>query len=411
MKLLFTPTAKTVNDYKGTLDIYPRHWPSGEITWITRKWPRKPRDTSGNFKKTHSASKLTLEAYRATPSSVRKSLQNQMSRLSEAPLDWFRSLNQSYAYYYQELPNINDVQIQAWNPATKQFTVRVFHSPGRKTIAYYMLWLPDTLPTRTIVKNTRNGTRRCHQLYRSVPPNELNPIDETELYDDYEIDDNSLVQFAIETTFRHDGAAEIVLQPDDTTSNDSCMLLVDPTWVPYPLDRLYCSGNPPPLFRFCAQFDLSSIPAGATINSAIATFTTYPYSGQHHFWIAAYRLTSAFKKEFLCWNNRDSGTPWNTPGGDFAEEIDRCEGGATDPAIFDMTNTVRGWLNGDYPNYGIITEPYSNYTFHFWCSARCADPASHPKLVVNYESPKFKAKAPPSFFPLIFNHSANLPNL
>jgi uncharacterized repeat protein (TIGR01451 family) len=129
-----------------------------------------------------------------------------------------------------------------------------------------------------------------------------------------------------------------VLQGFPTTNFGS---VVD-MWVGYD----HCIGGE--ISRSLAQFDLSGIPSGATVNQA----RLYLYLmnscdiGERTHTATVYRVNSSWSSSSVTWNTK--------PG--YAEAY----GSASIPSAtwgwysFDATNLVRGWVNGSFSDYGLM---------------------------------------------------------
>jgi hypothetical protein len=139
------------------------------------------------------------------------------------------------------------------------------------------------------------------------------------------------------------------------------------------------TGSPPPA-RLYIQFDLSSIPDGATVESAQVRLYYYQYYGVENtaLDLSLYRVTSDWDEHVISWNIQPSisgsATSVTTVG----------NSGSYGWQSFDATSLIQGWENGSYPNYGftirLATEDKNNAkTFY------SGDNASlQPKLVVTY---------------------------
>ena len=113
-------------------------------------------------------------------------------------------------------------------------------------------------------------------------------------------------------------------------------------WVGY--DHCYRAK----ITRSLVKFDLSGIPAGTSISQA----TLYLHligscdSGERRHEVTVYRAKANWSESSVNWNNK--------PG--YAEAY----GSASIPSrtwgwySFDVSNLVRGWVNGSFPNYGLI---------------------------------------------------------
>lgn len=148
--------------------------------------------------------------------------------------------------------------------------------------------------------------------------------------------------------------------------------------------------------RPLAQFDLSSIPANATVNSASMQF--YVTATNANLTANVYRLTNSWTETGATWNRRDGTNYWTTLGGDYdsgtliGSFVPNMAGyhGITGGNLISL---VQNWINGTTPNYGVILNgtATSNQTAGF--SSREA--ANDPQLTVNYTylGPKTKTIA------------------
>jgi hypothetical protein len=134
--------------------------------------------------------------------------------------------------------------------------------------------------------------------------------------------------------------------------------------------------------RGLVMFDLSSIPSNATITSA----TLYLYergnkTGQTTY---IYRVTSNWNENTVTWQS------WLSSGGDFDStnsyftylpDQNNCL------LTMDITNLVTLWINGTYPNYGLML--YSTGPNHIisYSSKENGTASERPKLNVTYTVP------------------------
>jgi hypothetical protein len=104
--------------------------------------------------------------------------------------------------------------------------------------------------------------------------------------------------------------------------------------------------------RGLVSFDLSGIPASATISDAkfhlrLVNSCYYPGHSQDRT-VTAYRADADWAESSVTWNNR--------PG--YAEAYGSASVGVTEPDLgwysFDVTDLVRGWVNGGFSNYGLM---------------------------------------------------------
>ena len=134
--------------------------------------------------------------------------------------------------------------------------------------------------------------------------------------------------------------------------------------------------------RSLVKFDVSAIPPGTSINSA--TLNVY-YAGHWDFpsvsrTITAYRPGSDWSEMAVTWNNAPAPS---TAYGSVAVVSDSNWRYVS----IDVTNLVRGWLNGSIANYGIMLRgPEGSGSDSSWRSftTREAGLSYTPKLVVTY---------------------------
>jgi hypothetical protein len=93
----------------------------------------------------------------------------------------------------------------------------------------------------------------------------------------------------------------------------------------------------------------------------------------------------------VTWNQARAGAPWNAPGGDFSGDVELTYQIASpltangNQRRLDLTELVRGWLAGTYPNYGLLTRisPLPSTTTWIRCrSSRHATANQRPLLWV-----------------------------
>ncbi len=143
-----------------------------------------------------------------------------------------------------------------------------------------------------------------------------------------------------------------------------------------------------PQSRPILRFDLSSIPAGAVIDGATlnlyqsagvgATFTGY-----------AVQVTSSWNEAQATWNNRMTGTPWGTAGGDInihvigQVSLDNTAGWRS----WNVTQLVDLWYRGRLPNNGLMLAAIStgaNADKTFFSSDYAVDSTRRPRLDLSY---------------------------
>ena len=106
--------------------------------------------------------------------------------------------------------------------------------------------------------------------------------------------------------------------------------------------------------RALFQFDLSGLPAGATLSSASLTIqSNNTHSGD---FADVKRMTTAWT-EIANWNTTDGSTAWGTAGGDFDSTVLGTLIPDSSQQQADITSLVQSWVNGTLPNYGVILDP------------------------------------------------------
>jgi hypothetical protein len=154
--------------------------------------------------------------------------------------------------------------------------------------------------------------------------------------------------------------------------------------------RSRITGPNPRNWRVLVRFNLSSLPSNGRVDSAILELyvATAPASSRTY---GAHRLTSNWTELEVTWNSNATGSSWNTVGGDF---VDTAANLTDVPAVEDIwvswniTEVVRGWHNGTYPNYGVlIKDNAENSTTSYetiFASREDLTPELHPRLIVNF---------------------------
>jgi hypothetical protein len=185
----------------------------------------------------------------------------------------------------------------------------------------------------------------------------------------------------------------LTLQPNASTGKDAYIWSLDPngtnsTTEDLALTAWTWSGNPGTI-RSLLQFDLSSIPAGATIQTASMYLYWNPTSGnagQSHLsgsnaaWLQ--RITSSWNDQTVTWNNQPSTTTLHqaTLPADTASNEDY---------VVNVTSLIQDMVDNPSTSFGFLlriqTEQY--YRALVFASSNHPNAALHPKLVVTYTVP------------------------
>ena len=193
--------------------------------------------------------------------------------------------------------------------------------------------------------------------------------------------------------------------PIDVTYNptaDNRMRAATPTTV-YATDTyLDIGNNGTTSFRPILMFDLSAIPATATINSAVLSLYWYHPAGATRTSdtvMQLFRPAAAWNSAYVCWTNRISATAWANAGGSWYDAAGVSQGSTpfssvTFPAAtvpdnafhdWDVTALVQAYVNGAYANTGFMFKASvesGNYIAFY--SNDYGTPAMRPKLTINY---------------------------
>ncbi|MBK7238075.1 MAG: tandem-95 repeat protein [Sterolibacteriaceae bacterium] len=107
------------------------------------------------------------------------------------------------------------------------------------------------------------------------------------------------------------------------------------------------------LQRALVQFDLSSIPTGATISSATMNLNATQVGGS--IGIGAYQVLQSWAEASTTWNQRSSGSNWSSAGGTYnATATDSITATALGVQAFNLTGLVQAWSAGTQQNYGML---------------------------------------------------------
>ncbi|MDX2130873.1 MAG: DNRLRE domain-containing protein [Planctomycetota bacterium] len=162
--------------------------------------------------------------------------------------------------------------------------------------------------------------------------------------------------------------------------------------------------------RALVRFDLSSIPAGSTINSvSFAMNLTRAQSGSYA--VALHRLTAGWNEgpshvgndngqgSFaqtgdVTWTHRTfgAGPLWTTPGGDFVEQASASRTIGTALTAYTWTSTpllvadVQAWLDAPATNFGwIIRGSETQFmSARRFASGEFSSPAQRPRITIDY---------------------------
>jgi hypothetical protein len=146
--------------------------------------------------------------------------------------------------------------------------------------------------------------------------------------------------------------------------------------------------------RTLLEFDLSSIPAGTTIDAAAFNMYLYFWNGKNDT-VKTYKVTSDWTEgdgamSGVTWNYRNKNGPvsWTAAGGDYdTATVGTFNIKSTGWYSMDLTTLVQGWLDGSAPNHGIILAPplsAGNHLNYYHSRENTYFANLRPKLTVTY---------------------------
>jgi len=200
-------------------------------------------------------------------------------------------------------------------------------------------------------------------------------------------------------------AVQVIIQPGPADGKDATIVRGQPTynngsWT------IHVAGDLGPFwqsFRPMAQFDLSAIPAGSTVNSATISFYQYSQIGGVPRTLDLHYLTGGWTEgtgeltasgDGATWDTKDGASLWTTSGGDYDAT---ASASVVAPPVagawidWDVRSLAQGWIDGAIPNNGVIIKKSVENAASFDCSlfysSEWSDPTLYPKLVVEYIPP------------------------
>ncbi len=152
--------------------------------------------------------------------------------------------------------------------------------------------------------------------------------------------------------------------------------------------------------RVLLQFDLSSLPAGASVSNATLTMEAIENGGSIN--LDLYRVLEAWTEGasngssgVVNWNQRTTGTDWSTAGGSYdARAVATLRSGSVGQHRWNITRLVQDWLSGTATNYGLILGSSDNGSSTVTYSSR--EGATPPMLAIDYSSAPFILTQPQS---------------
>jgi len=145
-------------------------------------------------------------------------------------------------------------------------------------------------------------------------------------------------------------------------------------------NRLYIRANNSADNRTLLRFDLSAVPANATITGAKLYLTGNNTASDQVVYV--YRVTAPWSETTATWQS------WINPGGDFNSNLAYAQFIPTQANCaleIDLTGLVQQWVNGSLPNYGILLYTTgSDRNFSFYSKDDSANVERAPRMNVTY---------------------------
>ena len=167
----------------------------------------------------------------------------------------------------------------------------------------------------------------------------------------------------------------------------------------------YLTGGQYPSGHYCRIllfFRTDTIPTDTEIVSAklVLTLKNLKFFNNNYLKFYVARIKKYWSGSYATWNKRTMTLSWSTPGGDYSytTPIPSFKVSKTDPSskryYIDVTNYVKKWREGTYPNYGIILIPSSSYQGFVWFySEEYTIKEDRPKVIITYKKPKIEVSS------------------
>lgn len=143
--------------------------------------------------------------------------------------------------------------------------------------------------------------------------------------------------------------------------------------------------------RTLLQFNLSGIPIGQQIDSAVLTLHPNPSLGDNANGLNmdVHAVTKAWSELQVTWDSASAGNAWATAGGDFDPFVYATSKSTSNvtPINWDVTSLVKNWYDGSLDNFGMLIRSFNGNELHF-NSDEVADANLRPTLMVTYSVPE-----------------------
>lgn len=135
-------------------------------------------------------------------------------------------------------------------------------------------------------------------------------------------------------------------------------------------------------------FDMSSIPAGRTIDSV--TLYLYAYSVNNGGNVGCHEILVSSVPTELTWNIKSSGNNWGIPGMQAGVDYTAIAEDTTTITTasqwytWDITDIATEWYEGTTPQYGVVLRGIGSVGTFFFDSVNSGTPSQHPYIHVTF---------------------------
>ena len=154
---------------------------------------------------------------------------------------------------------------------------------------------------------------------------------------------------------------------------------------------------------FLIKWNISSLPAGAIIDSALISLQQVWGSSSSGHTLKAYEVLQDWEELEATWNSRKTGIVWNSSGlgvtSDTAPQDSAFDRRTTDCGSFQTVGAsqwcsltvtpslVQAWANGSPANYGLFVTPEAEGNSFFYSSEYTNPSSVSPRLTISYHFP------------------------
>jgi uncharacterized repeat protein (TIGR01451 family) len=182
----------------------------------------------------------------------------------------------------------------------------------------------------------------------------------------------------------------LVIQPDPAAGEDTYIASASQVQNYGTQTQITSSSQSNSPVHPLVRFNLSGVPAGATVLSAI--FEMYYFSSKVSVTesLNVHRALRSWTETGATWRTYDGANNWSSQGGDYDPAViasASLTGTVNVWMQWNVTALVQGWVSGTIPNQGMLLEspPRSgNNDRQFYSSDFLLDPSLRPKLTLVY---------------------------